>query len=315
MHVRIYRLHFHTAVHFGDGALTTCAKTLRADTLFSALCSEAVRCSEEETESFYRKCADARIAFSDLLPYIGERLYIPKPLVRIVTEDNGDSVVKKAMKKLDYIPVGILGDFLNGQADIKSEADRYSSGFGTSFLVTKADMMSGEEATPYNIEAYSYADKSGLYCAVRYEEDEDIALFDKLLRELSVSGIGGKVSSGYGTFEILQDDSAREDEEALRKLIMNNTDAGSRYMSLSVALPADDELDKAIDGAAYSMIKRGGFIASYEYADSFKKKRDLFAFASGSVFVNAFKGDVYDVSGGNGTHPVWRYLKPLFIAV
>lgn len=85
-------------------------------------------------------------------------------------------------------------------------------------------------------------------------------------------------------------------------------------MLLSVALPADDELENALENASYLLEKRSGFVASSDYAEEWRKKRDLYVFTAGSCFVNCFAGDIYDVSEG-GKHPVYRYAKPIFMGV
>ena len=87
-----------------------------------------------------------------------------------------------------------------------------------------------------------------------------------------------------------------------------------RYMLLSVALPADEELENAMENASYLLEKRSGFVASSDYAEEWRKKRDLYVFTAGSCFVNCFAGDIYDVSEG-GKHPVYRYAKPIFMGV
>ena len=40
----------------------------------------------------------------------------------------------------------------------------------------------------------------------------------------------------------------------------------------------------------------------------------MYVFAAGSCFKNEFEGDIYDVTNG-GSHPVYRYAKPLFMGV
>ena len=69
-------------------------------------------------------------------------------------------------------------------------------------------------------------------------------------------------------------------------------------MLLSVALPADDELENALENASYLLEKRSGFVASSDYAEEWRKKKDLYVFTAGSCFVNCFAGDIYDVSEG-----------------
>ena len=85
-------------------------------------------------------------------------------------------------------------------------------------------------------------------------------------------------------------------------------------MLLSTALPRDEELEKSLEGATYLLEKRSGFVSSDKYADEQRKKKDMYVFMAGSYFVNCFDGDIYDVSEG-GSHPVYRYAKPMFMGV
>lgn len=45
-----------------------------------------------------------------------------------------------------------------------------------------------------------------------------------------------------------------------------------RYMLLSVALPADEELENAMENASYLLEKRSGFVASSDYAEEWRKR-------------------------------------------
>ena len=51
MKYQFLKLQFQTAVHFGDGGLTTCENIIPADTLFSALCCEAAKIGAFDFES------------------------------------------------------------------------------------------------------------------------------------------------------------------------------------------------------------------------------------------------------------------------
>jgi CRISPR-associated protein Csm4 len=121
------------------------------------------------------------------------------------------------------------------------------------------------------------------------------------------TGIGGKVSAGYGKFTA---GAPEPPGEALTALF----DAPGKYMSLTAALPADGELEAVMRGCAYTVIRRGGFINSGVYGQPVKKRTQYF-FAAGSVFERRFGGDIYDVGPDGGPHPVYRYAKPLFIGV
>ena len=77
----------------------------------------------------------------------------------------------------------------------------------------------------------------------------------------------------------------------------------------------EDELEEALNGAEYLLCKRSGFVDSAGYAKEQQRKRDLYVLKAGACVGMKFQGDVYDVSGKNGAHPVYRYAKPMFLEV
>jgi CRISPR-associated protein Csm4 len=84
-------------------------------------------------------------------------------------------------------------------------------------------------------------------------------------------------------------------------------------MTLSVSLPTDDELEKALDNAQYLLCRRSGFVSSDTYSDNQMRKKDLYVLKAGACIHNRYSGDVYDVSDHIGSHPVYRYAKPMFL--
>ena len=86
------------------------------------------------------------------------------------------------------------------------------------------------------------------------------------------------------------------------------------YMTMSLSLPEREKLGDVLKDSRYGLIRRGGFISSSTYAAGLAKKKDSYLFRSGSVFNKTFNGELLDVSG-KGSHPVWRYAKPLFLEV
>ena len=59
---------------------------------------------EEELNRFVQMAKDNQLRISDAMPYIGDTMYLPKPMIRIEGTDK-DSALKKEFKKLAYIPV------------------------------------------------------------------------------------------------------------------------------------------------------------------------------------------------------------------
>lgn len=302
MKYSIYKLEFQTGVHFGKGMLNDSACTFKADTLFSALYIEARKAGVEE--EFYQSVTSGQLLFSDAFPYVGNQYMIPKPMLYIESDKKGDSLLKKKFKSLKFFPVEQLEAYMSGnmELDVNPMDD-----FGVFEQKTVAAVRKDEETLPYQVGTYYYKQGNGLYIIVGYCSDKNIQLAEKLLRSVSLGGIGGKKSSGLGRFKF---EKGEENKNLLERL----QESGRYSMLLSTALPMENEMAIALEGASYLLEKRSGFVASDTYAEEFRRKKDLYVFASGSCFENRFSGGVYDVSEG-GRHPVYRYAIPLFMGV
>lgn len=307
MDYKIYRLEFQGAVHFGRQNIKTGEYVCPADTVFSALCQEALRMSGNALNDFYQYTKEGGLLFSDAFPYIGETYYLPKPMMRIETENaRGESVLKKAYKKLKYIPVEMLDVYLKGEYDVLHAPDLERLGH---FVMKTAASVRGEEETrSYRVGTYTYAAGSGIYVIAGYTQQRALELLEELWKGLSFSGIGGKRAAGLGRFKVQTD----ELPAAFRKRLEKD---GERYMSLSVSLPREEEMETALQGAEYLLCKRSGFVASEQYAMEQMRKRDLYVLKAGSCFRVRYGGDIYDVSDKRGKHPVYRYAKPMFMEV
>lgn len=309
------KFEFKTPVHFGNGSLTDGDFTLHADTIFSALCIEAVKNSVEALDELVELFSSERLKISDAFPYVDDTPFVPKPFCYVErNESTGSSVLKKSFKKLKYVSAKNLESFFtsgyNPQEDIEliKELGQFS-------LKTSAAINGEEETKPYNIETYTFAgtattDKhnGGLYVIVGYENEQDYYLLCDYLDSLSYTGIGGRRSSGLGKFTVRNMKLPQGFVDALDK-------PSGKSMLLSVALPAEAEMESALQNAEYNLIKRSGFVSSYSYSDSFERKKDLFVFNSGSCFANRFNGKIYDVSREGKNHPVYKYAIPMWLGV
>lgn len=307
MEYRIYKLSFANGVRFGKKSLEDGEFSFHADTLFSALCQEALgQGGEEKLNGFLQRAHAGTVQLSDAFPFIGERYYIPKPFLRIEPkEDQGDSNRKKLFKRMKYLPLELLKEYLSG--DFPQEHMEDLDGLGHAAVKTSVALRGKEEAEPYRVECYYYEEGNGIYFIAGYGGAEDQAFLEGLLEGLSYAGIGGKRFAGLGRFQW----SSGE----VPALLLNRLDAGAGLgMLLSVALPKEEELERALGEASYQVIKRSGFVSSTSYAQEYIRKRDLYVFNAGSCFTERFEGDIYDVSSG-GSHPVYRYAKPMFMGV
>lgn len=301
-----YKMTFQKGLHFGKRNLEDSEYTFFADTFFSALCQEAVRFGKEYLDKLVSITKQGKLVFSDGFPYIEDTFYIPKPMLHINVEKNGDSTVKKAYKKLSYIPSDCLEQYLKGELDVISEKNKFKK-LGKSSVKNIVAIRGEEEARPYRLGVFNFEKGCGIYFILGYEDEKDKMFVEEIMEALSFSGIGGKRTSGLGRFDFY---SGKIEEKFVKRLGVS----GDLYMTLSTSLPKEDELEEVLEDANYSMIKRSGFVNSYNYADEFLRKRDLYVLASGACVKSVFDGDVYDVSEG-GKHSVYRYAKPLFLEV
>ncbi len=299
----MYCLRFPVGVHLGEKSLDESRCSFCADTLFSALYMEALKHGADMAAWLLGKACSGEILFSDAFPYMGDTYYLPKPLRRVEAhEAKGDSVIKKAFKSLAYIPMKQMESYMKGDFDAIAEKRKLGN-LGKGYVKTSGAIHGMEETRPYHVGAYYFNDGCGLYFIVKIADEQDVNQIYDLLDSLSFSGIGGKRTAGLGRFEL----------DRLQTLDSFDFERkGNTYMSLSISLPKENEMEKALYHAWYQVQKRGGFVASFEYASENRKKKDLFMLSAGSCFETVFQGDVYDVSDG-GNHPVYRYAKPIFL--
>jgi len=324
MNYCLFKLKFKTAVHIGsDSGITSLAsgeKQIHSDTIFSSLCIEALESGgQEQLDRLHAYVRSGRLNFSDALPYFGDELYIPKPIITIHSNkvsSEGDSA--KKLKKLAYIPITGLSDFIcymKGENAGTSYVLPRERDFGVKSLRTMAAIAGNDEANPFLVGTFEFLDGCGLYIIAAYEANEHIALLKKLLTLLSISGIGGKRTAGMGSFELeedLLDEPGSEAQKILVRMLMLKQ--ASYFMTLNVSLPTDDELEDALTDGYYNILRRGGFVQSQTYSSTPLKKRVMFLLSAGSCLKKCFKGDIYDVSI-NGLHPIYRMAKPLFMGV
>lgn len=321
MNYFLIKLTFNTAVHFGSSnsalSLSSSEQTFCADTLFSALCHTALAvCGPEGAEQLCEAVRQDRLRLSDAMPWRGDTLYLPKPLLPMPFDERMNTADRKAVKKAAWLPVEAFdsclaclrrGYFAQGQSP-------QPASYGMSYELTKAAVTDDSNSVPYQVGLFRFAPGCGLYFLCACASPDGMDRLFPLLRVLGQCGIGGRVSSGYGRFEI-------EDEIAVLLNEPFDEQTGWLYRALAAkdgpwllltsSLPADGELDAALEGASFQLVRRGGFVAGQ--GASAKKKTQHFLRA-GSVLNTRFEGALYDVAA-EAAHPALRYAKPLFLGV
>ena len=303
----ICRLTFHTAVRFGSdngGIMTSTRLTFRTDVLFSALFRALLL--QGKSEELLHAVQSSELFFSDAFPWHGDRFFLPRP-VGIVAKQNHPAAVdpsqRKLLKKITFIPTNLLKDYLHGQADLQVLYDL--NHFGKRFEETRVNMRDNDQPLPYQVSGFRFAKETGLYLVIS-ATDSALALFETAMRALSAEGIGGKVSSGWGKFAFEMIPAAEKWVDAL------NNEHASCQMLLSTALPSEEEMAAALDGAYYTVVRRGGFAFSEQNRPL--KKQTSYLLGSGSTFQCRFGGILLDVGIGM-PHPVWRYARAMFMGV
>lgn len=321
MHYFLYKLEFLTAVHFGqsDSALSlyTSMNHFYADTLFSALCHTAVSMfGEAGAEELCRQVRDNELLLSDSMPWKEDDYYLPKPLT---TYENGSmttSKQRKAIKRLEWVPVKAMNEFIDyvhGGPEYKIE--KYELSLGCYTEVTRAKCAEGEDTLPYQVGVYYYEKDCGLYFIAGMESEEQKSKFDILMEALGWSGIGGKTSSGCGRFKIREIVNLNKAEGEQEKWLMKRLQQNSgTIMLLTTSIPSEDEFaamkENLLEQACYQVIRRGGFVNTGRTETSNYKKKVQFFFQAGSTFAKPFQGDLFQMADR-----VFRYSKPIYLEV
>lgn len=312
MKYKILKFHFNTAVHFGDNNLSDTNNTFSSDILFSAICVEKAKTGDIALiDEMIEIVNTGKLLFSDAFPYIGNEYFLPKPIMHIDGENNeSDSGKKKAYKKMSYINIKDFDKFVKGDFDNPEETNKTLKEFGDIDVLTRVS-ISNDEPRPYQVGAYRYKNNAGLYVIVAYE-DENIFndIFD-VVKNIGISGIGGKKTSGLGKFDV---EIIDEKEDIYRIFVDKCNKNANKYMTLSISLPQDEEMNEVLDGATYALIRKGGFVdTTYENINKIKKK-DIYLFKCGSCFSKKYEGDVYNISFDEN-NKIYKYAKPLWIGV
>lgn len=317
MNYFLIELAFDTAVHFGTSdsalSLSTSEQTFRADTLFSALCHTALALSGSEgVEQLCQAVRQDRLRLTDAMPWRGDTLYLPKPLLPAGFDETMDTVTRKKIKKMAWLPVKSFDRYLASLHGGRFEPEEEPAVFGTSYELTKAAVRDNPDAEPYQVGLFRYAPGCGLYVICGCTGPDAMDRLRPLLEALGQSGIGGKVTSGYGRFHI--EDEILLDEPfdpQTRWLCQALTTAHGPYLLLTTSLPGEEELDAALEGAAFQLVRRGGFVGAQGAA---AKKKTQHFLSAGSVLNANFEGALYDVAA-DAAHPAFRYAKPVFLGV
>ena len=323
----IFTLKFLTPVHFGDtangGSLDKFSLQCSADTLFAALCNEAANKGSDAVETLVKKTAEGKIVFSSLFPYwrtVDDDLYfyLQKPLLKLEQEEQQSTksfeeikqlaTKLKKQKKSTYIRASQINSLLeSGGSDRQFAVPEFAAP-----LVAGRVALREEKPLPYYVGSYVFSKHSGLYFILGVEHEEEFTLIKELLLSLGYSGIGGKRSSGYGKFELADNDLMLYDDGTAIALMLYNEK--SKYqMCLAPVCPRVDEIAVVKQGS-YKLIKRGGFIASSAAKDNIKRN-SIYMLQEGSCFPERLRGQMLQQTVDGLAHDVYRDGIGMFVGL
>lgn len=327
MNYSAFKLRFTAPVHFGQDSarsLELAKPFFCADTLFSALCHTALLTEgDQAVEHLCVAAAKGAFLLSDGMPWREgtgkeeDQLYLPRPFLNPVHRTEVLPSERKKLKKIKYIPSEAYRAYLsslNGGPYL--DCSQFSQEFGAQYEVTKVRVSENRDSTPYFVGLFTFRPDCGIYFLMGWEDDSLREQIETWLKLLGITGVGGKTSSGYGTFDVydiieLDVGFDRGTEWLVQAL---NAENASMHITLSACLPADSELDAVMDGASYQLLRRGGFIHDPRGDGQPVKKQTQCVFQAGSVFSKRFHGELSIVGMTRG-HPVYRYNRPLWLGV
>ena len=289
----LFKLQFDGMAHFGasDSALSLQASAdhFCADTLFSALCHTAgTLWGGAAIEALCRQVEEGALLLSDSMPWRSingeDCYYLPKPCAVSQVKQDVPAKLRKTMKQLAWIPVSDMDDF-HASLEGKKVYSPDVVPFGVHEVRTMAAVFDAEDTRPYQVGAYRFMPSCGLYFIAGCADEAHALQLEKLVKALGVSGIGGKVSAGYGAFTvddvILLNEPFDVQTQWLYDALTNKNP--KHYLLLTTSLPTDDELDEALAGAYYQLARRGGYVQSGSFDRTPQRKKTQYFLAAGAM--------------------------------
>lgn len=312
----LYKLKFPVGIHIGSesGRLDETLMNMYSDTFYSAIYNEYTKIYSDE--ELLELTKDNKFLVSDLLPYkkTNETLfYIPKPLLDVNTKfmEKLETSERKKIKKMEFIPINKLSNYI----DFIKKGINFSSidtDFGKKVLYPRNKVTRGiEDNEIYNIEIFKFLEGAGLYFIINLPE-EFINKFDTVLESLSFSGIGGKKSVGYGSFEILEKKEIKIEDKYFGKYLFNEWNYN---ILLSSYIPEENNIVNLKEKENYyKLIKRSGFVNNSQYNDTPIKRKQIYMISSGSILNFKPVGKLVDLNI-RGKHSIYRLGKPIVLGV
>jgi CRISPR-associated protein Csm4 len=262
---------------------------------------------------------------TSLLPYAGDVLLFPKPMLTLPLEREAEEKQDIRLKNICFISQGILEPTLRSEPLDEHLArdnfyqdgrvwltqhertalplDRDEPVLWRRYTTSKSTMDRQAQAFRiYHTGQVSFCPGCGLYFLLEVEDSASKKLVESALHYLSGAGLGGERSAGYGQFSF-------ESASPFAPFWSSN---GDLLITLSLYHPTLQELEAGVLArrAAYELSHRSGWVNSPERAGHRRKSASFIV--EGSVLCSVGKpsyGELVDVTPElePDKHPVYRY--------
>ncbi len=325
--MEIAKLHFISPLHLSKGKSDTNESfdVLHSDTLKSALFVCALELDllwGDDAESFFKS-----FTISSAFPFVDKELFFPKPeWMPKSIEDNAqqssdNQIDRKKLKKIKYFNQKSFEQLLKGELKaLNPEWVRGTKYYPETKIIEpfKSETVqrvvvsrsyNEEGSDTFYTERLYFTEGCGLFFIIDIHDATQRDTIESALRLLGDNGIGSDKSVGNGQFRF----------DGFEPFEFEKAQNADKQMSLSLFSPKKGEVnDEAfLKGSAYSLIKRGGYIANpEEFDNSTLRKRSIVMFTEGAVFptTKTLVGDIKDLKPDmpKVKHSIWRDGRALF---
>ncbi len=315
-----YQLRFTAPFHIdsrGDAFHARTETFIHSDTLTAALLSAWALLEPENIE---QRAKQPPFQVSSALPFYKQHFFLPRAInTQAVKLEKHQLDQAKHYKKLQWLEIELWKQSFKPDWTKTVRTEQIKQGcLAFNNPDTKLDALWHEEERPrlamdritnsisdgqlFHLSRVWFNTKGGLYFLAKLDDGQQQA-FEAALSLLSDSGIGADRSNGNGFFTWHE---TKETEMPNLSL----AERGEMAVALSLVNPdVNDQSDGWLNGAAYKLISRGGWIGQ-----SGVRKQRLRLFAEGSVFSSPLQGRVVNITPPNAPNPVYRDGRGFFIS-
>jgi CRISPR-associated protein Csm4 len=328
----VYRLYFTAPLHIGSHQddESQSKKALSSDALYAALTSCLAKSGDDIPAD-----GDLGFTISNLFPYYQREAascpvyFLPMPL-HIWQARLKDVSVAKKVKKVKWVDAALFANILSGHFDMNISLPFVQEAYLTqtelpedangskefvksevSQRVTLESRTGDKDARPYFVDKVLFRHHAGLY----FMAEGNTERLDRVLRLLSLEGLGTDRNVGFGFFDYQKD-----------RISIELPQQADHQIALSLLIPESEEQLKALldsEQVAYDFTRVGGWITTSPYTTL--RKNAIYGFLPGSILKCADIGKcspigrIVDLQPQVGSltpdHPIWRCGRSLMLPI